>query len=243
MQKAEKITGKNVPTIVDGYSTEFGNRISEAINRIGSLVLAGKVAGVTDEQLARWRDGYSKPNLYGIVRLAGAASLSVEWLATGEGQKVPSGSENEAQEVGLGIYGEDLTLIERLDIDAAAGAGAYFETENTLDFVAYQTSWLRQRGINPTATRLLNVKGDSMEPTIRDGDMALVDTSIQEIIDNAIYVIIVGQRLLIKRIHVLVSGALVLISDNNLYSPETVPANEVEFVRVAGRVMWFGRSI
>lgn len=177
------------------------------------------------------------------LKIADAANVGLSWLIAERGPMRPieyAGAGG--PQIALG-FSEDLTLIERLDIDAAAGAGTYFETEKTLDFIAFQTSWLRRRGINPAATRLLNVKGDSMEPTIRDGDMALVDTSIHEIIDNAIYVIIVGQRLLIKRIHVLVTGALKLISDNSLYSPEEVQPNEVEFVRVAGRVMWFGRSI
>lgn len=82
-----------------------------------------------------------------------------------------------------------------------------------------------------------------MEPTIRDGDIALVDTSIHDIIDNAIYVILVGNRLLIKRVHILMSGALRLISDNPIYPHEDVAANEAELVKISGRVVWFGRSI
>ncbi|MBW8320040.1 MAG: helix-turn-helix transcriptional regulator [Rhizobium sp.] len=137
----------------------------------------------------------------------------------------------------------DLTFIERLDVEASAGNGALVDNEQALDFVAFQTRWLRRKGINPAAVRLLNIRGDSMEPTIRDGDIALVDTSINDIIDNAIYVLVVGNRLLIKRIHILMSGALRLISDNALYPHEDVPASEAEFVRVSGRVVWFGRSI
>ncbi|MBW8318869.1 MAG: helix-turn-helix transcriptional regulator [Rhizobium sp.] len=137
----------------------------------------------------------------------------------------------------------DLTMIERLDVEASAGNGALVDNEQALDFVAFQTRWLRRKGINPAAVRLLNIRGDSMEPTIRDGDIALVDTSIDDIIDNAIYVLVVGNRLLIKRIHILMSGALRLISDNALYPHEDVPASEAEFVRVSGRVVWFGRSI
>ncbi|KAB1089492.1 helix-turn-helix transcriptional regulator [Neorhizobium galegae] len=156
---------------------------------------------------------------------------SVEWLVTGNRRS--DGPSTEA----------DLSLIQRLDVDASAGLGALVEDERNLDFVAFQTRWLRRKGINPSAVRILNIRGDSMEPTLRDGDIALVDTSIEDIIDNAIYVLLVGNRLLIKRIHILISGALRLISDNPVYPHEDIPANEAEFVRVSGRVVWYGRSI
>lgn len=210
-----------------------------AIDRIGTQAKAGEIAGVTDEQIARWRDGLSKPNFFGITRIARAAGLSVDWLATGEGSQTIAATITEA----AGSAHTDLSFIERLDIEVSAGAGSLVENEQYLDFIAIQTRWLRHKGINPAAVRLLNVRGDSMEPTIRDGDVALVDTSISDIIDNAIYVLVVGNRLLIKRIHILVSGALRLISDNPIYPHEDVAANEADFVRVSGRVVWFGRTI
>jgi phage repressor protein C with HTH and peptisase S24 domain len=221
---------------------QFGNRLRLAIDG-ESVNSFAKRCGIPEATLRGYLNG-KFPASDTALKIADAANVGLGWLIAERGPMRPSVSDpDQANSAQAASRTDDLTLIERLDIEAAAGAGAYFDTEKTLDFVAFQTSWLRSKGINPAATRLLNVKGDSMEPTIRDGDMALVDTSISEIIDNSIYVIIVGQRLLIKRIHVLVTGALRLISDNNLYSPEDVQPNEAEFVRVAGRVMWYGRSI
>jgi len=235
MSKASE-GGKSVSTYVPGYTDDFGQRLGLLIDSVGTLRKAGEVAGVTDEQLARWRDGASKPNLFGIERLAKAAGKSLDWVMYGsvgpaDGAKTSS------------TVMPNLTFIERLDVEASAGNGTLVDNEQALDFVAFQTRWLRRKGINPAAVRLLNIRGDSMEPTIRNGDIALVDTSIRDIIDNAIYVLVVGNRLLIKRIHILMSGALRLISDNALYPHEDVPASEAEFVRVSGRVVWFGRSI
>ncbi|WP_254701359.1 S24 family peptidase [Neorhizobium galegae] len=171
------------------------------------------------------------PGIDKVAQIAQMTGTSVEWLVTGNRRS--DGPSTEA----------DLSLIQRLDVDASAGLGALVEDERNLDFVAFQTRWLRRKGINPSAVRILNIRGDSMEPTLRDGDIALVDTSIEDIIDNAIYVLLVGNRLLIKRIHILISGALRLISDNPVYPHEDIPANEAEFVRVSGRVVWYGRSI
>ncbi len=109
--------------------------------------------------------------------------------------------------------------------------------------IAFQATWLRKRGINPGAARALTVRGDSMEPTIRSGDILLVDTSKDRIEDNGIYVVVSGGYVLVKRVHPRLDGSLMLISDNATYPPEDVPAIEASVFRVAGRVMWFGRSI
>lgn len=227
MPRSSTKSGAAVPGFDFYWDDATRDRFRVMLERIGSLVRAGEIAGVSDEQVARWRDGKAKPNFGGVAAIAMNAGMSLDWLTGNE----PSGGT------------ADLTMIERLDVEASAGNGALIDNEQALDFVAFQTRWLRRKGINPAAVRLLNIRGDSMEPTIRDGDIALVDTSIDDIIDNAIYVLVVGNRLLIKRIHILMSGALRLISDNALYPHEDVPASEAEFVRVSGRVVWFGRSI
>ena len=213
----------------------FADRLRELIGDQPANRFAREV-DVGESLLRKYLAG-ATPGLDKVVQIAKAKGESVEWLATGQRSMVGRSTVADMPPVA------DLTMIERLDVEASAGAGSLVEHENAMDFVAFQTRWLRRKGIDPAAVRLLNIRGDSMEPTIRDGDVALVDTSIRDIIDNAIYVLVVGNRLLIKRIHILMSGALRLISDNALYPHEDVPANEAEFVRVSGRVVWFGRSI
>ncbi|MBX5163116.1 helix-turn-helix transcriptional regulator [Rhizobium sp. NZLR5] len=82
-----------------------------------------------------------------------------------------------------------------------------------------------------------------MEPTIRDGDILVVDTSITQVRDNAIYVIIYAGNVLVKRVHLKRENSQTLISDNERYPREDVPIEEVPDLHIAGRVMWFGRSI
>lgn len=211
---------------------EFGARIREAIGA-ESVNAFAKRCELPEATLRGYIKG-KYPTADKALRIAETSGVTVEWLVAGRG---PPRLIEQAQTM------TDMTFVERLDIEASAGHGALVDNEQALDFVAFQTRWLRRKGINPAAVRLLNIRGDSMEPTIRDGDIALVDTSIDDIIDNAIYVLVVGNRLLIKRIHILMSGALRLISDNVIYPHEDVPASEAEFVRVSGRVVWFGRSI
>ena len=72
---------------VQGYDPALGERLSLAVARIGTQKEAAAVAGVTDEQIGRWKRGQAKPAFYGIVALAKAAGVSLDWLATGEGPR------------------------------------------------------------------------------------------------------------------------------------------------------------
>jgi len=230
---------KSGNSISDFDNAQTRERLSEVIGRIGSLVKAGEVAGVSDEQIARWRDGKAKPNFYGLAALTYAAGKSLDWLITGD---EPPQAQSQMQIVSdTELPG--FTLVPRLDVQASAGNGALAMSEEPIDFLAFQESWLRARNINPKYARVLTAKGDSMEPTIRDGDVLLVDTSIDRVRDNAIYIVVYDGLVLVKRMHGKFDGSMTLISDNAVYPPETIAAHDVSILNIAGRVMWFGRSI
>lgn len=189
--------------------------------------------------------GGSSPTLDTLLQIKQGADVELEWLATGEG---PMRREARGFEEGPVRYSPDLPsefrLVPRLDVRASAGAGTLVEYEEASEMLAFRGDWLRRRGINPLAAHVLTARGDSMEPTIRDGDILLVDTSIDRVVDNAIYVVAYDGRTLVKRVQMRLDGSVVLKSDNkDLFDDEAVPAGEVAGLNVAGRVMWYGRSI
>jgi phage repressor protein C with HTH and peptisase S24 domain len=189
--------------------------------------------------MRQYYDG-SIPVLDRAEVIARSLGVSLDWLATGEGPRLPAGfAEGQAgYDAGAGV-----AMVPRLDVAASAGSGALAETENALEYMGLQRSWLRAIGVNPDRARVLDVRGDSMEPTLRDGDLVIVDTSIDRVVDNAIYVVVHSGLVLVKRVHVRVGGGLVLISDNARYPSEEVPGERVDELKIAGRVMWFGRSM
>mgnify|MGYP000698071635 CR=1 FL=1 len=183
------------------------------------------------------------PTLATLLSIAERTGVSVGWLANEEGPMVPAS-------VPLLPYGADIervsgdfALVPRLDVQASAGDGRIAITDDPLEYLAFQRGWLKGRGINPEKARILTARGDSMEETIRDGDVLLIDTSIDRIKDNAIYIVVYGDMVLVKRVHGRINGSLQLISDNPRYPPEEVSAGEVDQLNIAGRVMWFGRTI
>lgn len=82
----------------------------------------------------------------------------------------------------------------------------------------------------------VTVSGDSMAPTLSDGDVIIVDTSRTAIDASDIYVVRIGGDLVVKRIHRRVDGSLVLKGDNPAYEPEHVMSNAVGSLQVLGRM-------
>lgn len=98
-----KKLGERVPT----YTPEVGSRIADAIDAVGGLRAAAKFAGVSEDSLASWRDGKTRPSFFGLLGLATAADVSLDWLATGREAERPA-----ADAVLTDKDGEPVTFIE-----------------------------------------------------------------------------------------------------------------------------------
>lgn len=130
----------------------------------------------------------------------------------------------------------DWADIPRLAIGASAGAGALPSEEEVSGTIRFSPRWLRNLGLVPDALSVIAVTGDSMEPTLRDGDEILVDRSMRALHDG-IHVVRLGDSLLVKRIETGRGGRITLLSDNPAYRPIECALEEVE---VIGRVVWKG---
>ena len=82
-----------------------------------------------------------------------------------------------------------------------------------------------------------------MEPTIRSGDLLLVNTAVSRFVDDAIYVLVKGEALVVKRVQRFFRGGVTIKSDNPAYAEESMTPSEWEGVHVAGRVIWIGRLV
>lgn len=124
--------------------------------------------------------------------------------------------------------------IPRLPLGASAGPGAFADLEEPFGTFGVTAGWLREHNLDPAMLSAISVVGDSMEPTLRDGDEILVDRTPRARRDG-IHVIRVDGALLVKRLETGRPGVLVLRSDNRLYDPIELPVSEAE---VIGRVVW-----
>lgn len=126
--------------------------------------------------------------------------------------------------------------VPRLALDASAGPGAFAGAEEPFGALRFSGEWLRGMGLNPARLTTIAVAGDSMHPTLNDGDEILVDQS-RQIPRDGIHVVRVGDSLLVKRLDTGMPGRLRLKSDNPAYDPIDLSPEDVA---VIGRVVWKG---
>ena len=126
------------------------------------------------------------------------------------------------------------------------GGGAVVTEDHDTPGRAYhfRRSWIKgSLKASPSQLRIMHVEGDSMAPTLLDGDTVLVDMNRRAPNPPGIFVLDDGMGLVAKRLeHVPNSDppAVRVISDNSFYSPYERSAEEIHII---GRIRWFAREI
>ncbi len=136
------------------------------------------------------------------------------------------------------------TLVPRFDVGASAGSGALPDEERLTGSLAFRSDWLRRVASNGSpALSVIKVTGDSMLPTLSDGDEILVDSADgADRLRDGIYVIRADGAVMVKRLAVSPAGhSFTVTSDNPAYPPWT--GLDLRAVTIIGRVVWMGRRI
>lgn len=137
----------------------------------------------------------------------------------------------------------EMVAVPRLALGASAGPGSLQEDETTAGALAFDSRWLRALGGRPDMLSLIRVDGESMSPTLNDGDDIMVDRAngIEQLRDG-IYVLRMDDVLMVKRVALARQrGRFSIRSDNPLYP--TWEDIEPHLVSIVGRVIWTGRRV
>jgi len=127
------------------------------------------------------------------------------------------------------------------DIYASAGGGAFnYDAEHEL--ISLDPHMIGKLGGEREMKNIdsINVLGDSMEPTFKDGDIIFMNRTKDDIRKGGVFVVSTPTGLFVKRLSLKSDGMLDLISDNVHYSVESVDAGSVEIVgKVVGSMSSF----
>jgi phage repressor protein C with HTH and peptisase S24 domain len=222
----------------------FVSRLHTILRHWPSTDRLARAMGVSPSAFRKWLKGEAEPSRERLVALAEAASVSVGWLARGEGpepliQGVGRPS-RESPDAGrqAGLDRQRFVLLPKRPEAAAAGSETPAAPPGS-EYMALRDDWIRTTfGIEPDRLLLETARGESMLPRIHDGDLLLVDTTEDHFRSFGVYVIEIGGERLVKRVQRKVDGSLTLISDNSAYEADHVPAAEAAGVTVIGRVLW-----
>jgi len=122
------------------------------------------------------------------------------------------------------------------NIQASAGGGAFNFDEDHI-VLDIDRNIMESISSNTQNYEAINIDGDSMEPTLKDGSIAFIDRGVRDISKDGIFVAATTAGLFVKRIRKRMDGNLELISDNQAYSSEILTPNEIEVVgKVVGSI-------
>ncbi len=188
---------------------------------IGKRIKAARLAkGLTQEQLSlqiggagqstvgNYERGTNAPDVFTLTRIAEVTGCDFQFLATGE-------ASNASKSEVLYVTGDDkYAFVRRLEVRAGAGKAEENGHEEISGTHAYRKDWLEKRGLIPAACAVIEVNGDSMHPSIADGDVVLVNTAAKKMFDGRIYAFRTDEGAKIKRLFKQLDGRVRVSSDN-----------------------------
>ena len=139
---------------------------------------------------------------------------------------------------------DGLVSIKRHPVFASAGPGAIVREGMGKPYFGFDERWLKALTATPSVNlSIVRVEGDSMSPTLNDGDDILVDLgdSVERLRDG-IYVLRVDDALIVKRLALSPMGRRVTVQSDNPAYPDW-PDCDLDEINCIGRVIWSGRKI
>ncbi len=222
------------------------------LNPIGQrLRLEMKKRGVTSADLAKRADvkisflydiisGKSaNPSTVKLARVAEILGISLNYLVGNTHNPTPG-----PHSAGKRDATDEYVTIPRITVDVSAGGGAVVSHEGEAESYYFRKAWISdQLRTSPDDLRMLYVRGDSMEPTLCNDDIILVDTSKKFPTPPGVFVLFDGFGLVAKRVEFIdekTHKRIRIASDNPQYSTYE---RSVEEAFIVGRVVWFAREI
>ncbi|QYY84781.1 LexA family transcriptional regulator [Pseudomonas germanica] len=219
----------------------------------GAGARLAKMAGVTPKATSKWLNGESMPGGAKMLAVANALGVRVEWLEYGRGEMVESSGPVTAEDAGIPPRGFELqddpsyTGVLQLTAQGSTGTGEENTHVEIRGVMAFKSSWLRANNLSQRYLDVIYAKGNSMEPTINDGDVMLVDGSKIEPKDGQIFAMqSMTKGTIVKRLVKSDIEGWIIRSDNPdkaRYGDEALRDGEINEVRIIGRVVWRGGMI
>ena len=206
------------------------DRLRSERSRIGlNQADFGKLAGVSKNTQMAYEAGSSPITLEYLARLAN----DIDVFFVTSGQRI---EDTEAyQNIASNPASHDDVEISEIDLKYGMGA-TYLDNPITSEKRRFSRGWLRNfTRAAPEQLFWAVGDGDSMEPTIRSGEIILIDGSqTTPRMAEGIWAVALGEFGMVKRIHYAGDGQIQLLSDNSLIPPTNVAEDELH---VIGRVV------
>jgi phage repressor protein C with HTH and peptisase S24 domain len=186
-----------------------------------------KDIGVSVARISQLKSGSGGIKAENLFALARATGFSPQWIADGTGL---------AKDTHAGA--PDFRLISQFRPSRDGNPGAP---------MAFDRKWLQSMGFSESALEYAYLLDGTMEPSVIEGDLVLIDTDPGKLESGGIYLVARSEtEAVIKRFLRTMTNGWIIRSDNENkrhYPDETVDEDGILSLKIAGRVVWRGGKI
>lgn len=222
----------------------IGSRMKAAREALGYT--QSDISTLCGSKLRSWQEYEKGGRSPGSQVIAGLVNIGVNanWLLNGAGEMLVKPDHGASETTGPYVAtSDDYAYVQKLvDVHVSAGDGATATDGDGIEELAFKRKWLAMEGLSAKNLRVVACRGDSMAPTIPEDSTLLVDISQNNFVREGIYVIRLDGHLFAKRLQRGQGGAILVISDNTMYSPIPVLPGQKD-LQIIGKVVWLGHTM
>lgn len=238
-------------TVTDG--DELQQFIAEAIALVGGVRALASIAGVSERTVYAWKNGERFPSRTNLNRLSehlehlsrqgySPSAPQPHWRALRE--RMP-GSYAPQQPADTDRLTEEFVFVDKAEARPSAGGGSLETSARAETRYAFRLDWVLQKTPTSEGLRMMEVAGRSMENTLHNGDLVLVNERDVHLVEDRVYVVRVHDEIYVKRF-ARTPGCYHFRGDNRELAYQDIsidPRDENLDWEVIGRVLWAGKEL
>ena len=219
-------------------------------NKVTQQQLADAI-GVSKTSVIYWEKDENMPKHESLMALAKTLKTTPQWLLDGVAVPEKSNADIATMEVGIYKNGDPvpdgyIAIDYYDDVFVSAGNGYLNLEKPSNNKMLFPIDLIKECNVEPSTTKVIHVRGESMFPKLKDGQAISIDMSARTIYDGEIYAFQVGDDTKIKYLFNWNNegkGGFKAVSANSdknqfpdeYYSPDRI---ESEGVSILGQYWW-----
>ena len=215
---------------------DISQRIAHAIRHsIKKPKELAAMTGLSAARISQLGNGDGSIKAEHLYQLAQGTGFSPEWIATGHGPKR------------LSEQPGDFAIIPQYTARGSAGNGHMNDHVEVKGGLVFKKDWLQRMALKEEHLSVIYCQGNSMEPTLADADVLLIDESQCAPQSRKIYAIRRpdGEISIKRLIHTMTQGWIIRSDnpDKACYPDEPASDSSIGHLAIIGRVVWHGGAL
>ena len=219
------------PEILDALDLSEGASLKDAVEAIEQRLEEGLAGEVLRNEIVRALRSETRALRDEIRARLGRPRVAGD-LTDDQALSAP-GTSSEIRE----LPGARPIAVHRLQ--TAAGSGALDLDEAVKSYAYFRHEWLSRQGLVADRCSIIGVMGESMDPTLPEGCVILLDRNRRQRREGRIFVVRTEEGLVVKRAGKDTAGHWQLVSDHPRWPDAPWPSDAA----IIGEVKWMAREL